>query len=238
MDCREFSERFDTEIAAYMAHHKFEEQESLDSLEFDDYEKSVFLTKAQEQIVLSYYNGNNANGESFEQTEEMRRYLADLVKIVSLNPIGEDIPMGVSVNSTFFTLPEDLWFIIYEAAKVSSDDCHNGKMLDGVPVTHDEYNRVRRNPYRGANGRRVLRLDLEGRTIEVVSGYTVASYYIRYLSRPEPIVLVDLPDGLSINDISAMQTCKLHEALHEKILELAVGMAIRSKLSGKDSNAD
>lgn len=236
MDCKEFAERFDTEIAAYMAHHKFEEQESLDSLEFDDYEKSVFLTKAQEQIVLSYYNGNNSYGESFEQTEEMRRYLADLVKIVSLNPLGEDVPMGISTMSTFFTLPEDLWFIVYEAAKVSSSDCHNGKILDGVPVTHDEYNRLRRNPFRGANGRRVLRLDLEGKTIEVVSTYTVESYYVRYLSKPEPIVLIDLPDNLTINDVSTEQTCKLHEALHEKILELAVGMAIRSKLGSRQES--
>lgn len=233
MDCREFSERFDTEIAAYMAHHKFEEQESLDSLEFDDYEKSVFLTRAQDQIVLSYYTGKNTSGESFEQTEEMRRYLSSLVKEATLSPIGEDIPIGVDSSSVFFLLPEDLWFIVYEAAKASSDDCHNGNMLDVVPVTHDEYNRLRRNPFRGANGRRVLRLDPGDDTVEIVSSYTVTSYFIRYVSDPEPIVLIDLPDGLSIDGVSTMQTCKLHTALHEKILELAVGMAIASKSGAK-----
>ena len=49
-------------------------------LEFDEYEKSVFLTKAQEELVISIYDGKNLSGESFENTEEARRSLSSLVK--------------------------------------------------------------------------------------------------------------------------------------------------------------
>ena len=45
----------------------------------DDYEKSFFLTQAQEILVLTYYNGNNSSKDSFEKTEEVRRYLDALV---------------------------------------------------------------------------------------------------------------------------------------------------------------
>ena len=48
-------------------------------LEFNEYEKSVFLTKAQETIVRALYSGN-LTGKSFEETEELRKYLNTLVK--------------------------------------------------------------------------------------------------------------------------------------------------------------
>ena len=42
----------------------------------NEYEKSLYLTKAQEEYVLSLYNGKNPYGDSFEKTEELRRYLS------------------------------------------------------------------------------------------------------------------------------------------------------------------
>lgn len=137
--------------------------------------------------------------------------------------------MGMESTSKFFTLPEDLWFITYEAATVSSKDCHNGKVLDVISVTQDEYHRIKRNPFRGASGRRVLRLDLADSVIELVSKYTVTKYYIRYISQLSPIILVDLPDDLTIKGVSEETECKLHEAVHERILERAVQLAVASK---------
>ncbi len=34
-------------------------------------EKSIFLTKAQEEIIIDLYNGKNPFGDSFEKTEEL-----------------------------------------------------------------------------------------------------------------------------------------------------------------------
>ena len=53
-----------------------------------EYEKSTFLTQAQEEIVIGLYEGKY--GESFEGTEEMRTYLNPLI----LNKVYE---MGKSV---------------------------------------------------------------------------------------------------------------------------------------------
>ncbi len=40
----------------------------------------LFLTNAQEEIVIDMYNGKNPFGDSFERTEEIRRYLSTLIK--------------------------------------------------------------------------------------------------------------------------------------------------------------
>lgn len=232
MDRQEFSAGFDTLVDSYRRFKNFDDRQLLDSVEFNEYEKSVFLTKAQEELVLSLYNGKNIYGESFEQTEEQRRYLSQLVLDVLLEPISNTYgsPLGLDSKSKFFTLPDDLWFITYEAAKVNrDDDCDNMKTLDVIPVTQDKYHRTKRNPFRGANGKRALRLDLSDGVIEIVSKYDVTGYYLRYLKKPTPIILDDLPDGLSIEGISTALGCNLHRALHQRILEDAVRLALNSK---------
>ena len=44
----------------------------------NEYEKSVFLTKAQSDIVIELYSGRNNLGLAYDSTEEAREYLASL----------------------------------------------------------------------------------------------------------------------------------------------------------------
>jgi hypothetical protein len=46
MTIEEFSENFDTLVSSYRRFKAFDGKEILDSIEFNEYEKSVFLTKA------------------------------------------------------------------------------------------------------------------------------------------------------------------------------------------------
>lgn len=230
MTNEEFSNQYDTLVASYRRFKDFDSQEILDSIEFDEYEKSVYLTNAQEDIVIGLYNGKNAYGESFESTEEMRRYLSSLIREKRLSPIttSNGNILGIDSKSKFFTLPEDLWFITYESVNTTSEKC--GELtLDVYPVTQDEYNKIKRNPFRGSNGRRALRLDLSEGVVEIVSKMGAESYYVRYIKKINPIVLTDLPGELSIGGISAETPCELHESLHQKILERAVIMGLQSK---------
>ena len=88
-------------------------------------------------------------------------------------------------------------------------------VADIVPVTHDEYQRTINNPFRGPNKRRVLRLDIGKLEVELISSYNVGTYTIRYIKRPEPIVLCDLEaDGLDINGVVSPQTCQLSDLIH------------------------
>lgn len=229
----EFSRGFDTLLSSYSIPTPSGTTDNPVSVEIDEFEKSQFLTAAQEEEVISLYNGKNPYGEGFEQTEELRRYLAPLVGEATITPEtginGHDL--GVSSNHKFFTLPEDCWFITYEAADTDDTSrCSGMGALDVVPVRQDEYHKIKRNPFRGANDRRALRLDLADGVIEIVSKYNTTRYYVRYLRRPKPIIIADL-DGMSINGYTYQgeDCCELPDSLHQRILERAVVMALQSK---------
>ena len=232
-----FSNQFDVLVNSYTRFRDFDDKEPRDTIEFDEYEKSLYLTKAQEELVLSLYNGKNPYSESFEQTEEIRRYLASLVKEASLEPIttSDGRPLGMESTSKFFTLPLDLWFITYEAVIISDGKCENTSSLEVYPVRQDEYHKIKKNPFRGANDRRSLRLDLADGVVEIISKYTVTEYYVRYLKKLKPIILVNLKDT-SIDGYSEAMDCEVHESLHQRILERAVQMALQSK--GYTNNRD
>lgn len=230
MTTKEFSNSFDTLLNSYSQRASFGEGNLKKDIVLDEYEKSHFLTEAQEQIVLSYYTGNNSNLDSFEKTEEIRRYLSSLIKTAEITPSIYEGKL-LSENSQVFDLPNDLWFITYESAKLesSSNTCLSGKEVQVVPVTQDDYYRTNENPFKGPGFRRALRLDISENKVEIVSKYTISKYLVRYINKISPIILEPLSEGLSINGETTEQTCSLHESLHRPILELAVRLALQSK---------
>lgn len=240
MTREEFSNSFDTLLNSYSKSPSFGEEASRQSIVLDEYEKSLFLTEAQKDLVVSLYNGKNPYGDSFESTEEMRRYLSSLVREASLKPITNTngIPLGATTTSKFFTLPSDLWFITLESVNVSDAKCKGKDIMRVYPTKQDEFQNIKDNPFRGANDRRALRLDLSEGNVEIVCKYTVTKYYVRYVKKVPPIILGDLPDGLTIDGIGKATDCSLHEALHQRILEDAVRMALQSKGYALERNRD
>lgn len=228
MNLQDFSNGFDTLLYSYTDRAVAGEEASKTTLYLDEYEKSLFLTQYQEEFVLSLYNGRNSSGRSFEETEELRRSLSPLIGVETIEP-EEAVYTGIDKNSKFFVLPDDLWFITYEAVNISDGKCEGYTALEVVPVTQDEYNRLKKNPFRGPNDRRAVRLDLPDNMVEIVSKYNVVSYYLRYLKKVDPIILIDLPDGLTINNSSCATECVLPEFLHQRILEGAVIKALQSR---------
>lgn len=228
MTTQEFSNEFDTLLNSYSIAPPYGEEHRLD-ITLDEYEKSVYLTKAQEEIIVEFYTGRNQFGEGFERTEELRRYLSDLVKTVVLTEklTGH---VGLSRTSMFYQLPEDIWFITYESATLKDErlGCLDGEEALIVPVTQDEYYKIAANPFRGPSKGRAVRLDVGGGVVEVISDYNIEKYLVRYISRPKPIVLVDLND-LSINGVNIRTECELNPVIHRAILERAVRLAIVSK---------
>lgn len=225
MTTKEFSDAFDTMLNSY--------GDFSGTLAFDEYEKSLFLTQAQEQIVIELYTGRNSKGSSFEKTEEMRASLRSLIKTSPCDSIGE--LKGISKRSKFFTLPKDVLFITYESATLDDKTagCKNGSEILIVPVTQDEFNTIMENPFRQASKRRALRLDYgtindDINVAEIVTKYNIKDYTIRYLSKPTPIILADL-DGLSIDKETKTTECKLNSVLHKSILERAVLLALSSR---------
>ena len=228
MVTQEFSTSFDTLANSYAHKLMFGDQQTLD-IAFDEYEKSVFLTEAQDDIVIGLYNGKYK--DSFESTEEMRRYLDNLVKTKVYIPEDRVDGVGVSDKSVFYPKPEDLGFITMEQVVFDDESlgCYNGSTATVYPVTQDDWAKVRKNPFKGPSKKRVMRLDPGNGTVEIISSFEHKEYLMRYLSLPGPIILTDLPTGLSIKGKSVETQCTLNEALHHTILENAVQLGLAHK---------
>lgn len=231
MDIEEFSTEFDTYVNSYATKVIHGDEAPRDTFSFDEYEKSVYLTEAQEEIVTSLYNGKNPYGEVFEGTEEMRRYLDSLVKPKIYNEEDQVDYIGVSDKSVFYKLPPDLGYIVLEQIVFNDDSlkCYNGSTANVYPITHDEWSKIRRNPFRGPSKYKAVRLDCGDNIVELISEYHIQKYLLKYIARLSPIILVDLPEGLSIRGERIAMGCKLNPILHSTILRRAVELALQSK---------
>lgn len=241
MTTEEFSSGFDVYMNSYS--QSMGDPFVMGGLNFDEYEKSLFLTEAQEQYVKHLYKGGYGL-DAFEETEELRRKLDNLIKqfeYTSDDDVSDTVkPIKDGKTHTIFKLQDDCWYIIYESATNGSDDsCLGGMSCDVVPMPHDLYNRTRNNPFRGPNNKRVLRLDKGENYVELVSSFPIGTYIVRYLKRPNPIILVPLENtGLFINGKQEEATCELNDVVHRNILELAVKLAYASRATTSSSKKD
>ena len=226
MDVQELSNLFDTLLQPCIVKDNFGEQ---NTLAFDEYEKSIFLTKAQEQIVLELY-------QELEQSEENRKYLSNLIKTGNYVPIGEQDE--ALINNTFKSykveIEDSVLFMIYEQCTLSDENnCINGRIVSVVPTIHDDLDKVLKNPFKSPNSRKVIRLDFDNK-IELISKYNISNYKVRYLKKPNPIILVTLED-LNIDKKQEVSNGETNPILHERIVQRAVQLAVQSKV--KSNNA-
>lgn len=252
MTIQDFSNMFDTLLNSYSSVAAFGEDTSKSDIVLDEFEKSVFLTKAQDEIVLELYSGKNPALESFEDNEAIRKDLANLIKTTTVAipsaEFNEDTYNKLSDNSIIIRLPEDLMLITYEQLQVQgqpdNEDCEGAApiILEVLPVKQDDYIRSMKNPFRTFNKRRAFRLDIEGITdegtfyprVELVTKYSNSSkyqlsYLVRYLSYPTPIILTELPQEVAIKGITNPTECVLNPLIHSAILDRAVRLALLSK---------
>lgn len=228
MNVQELSNLFDTLLQPYITKDNFGKQ---NTLAFDEYEKSIFLTKAQEQIVLELY-------QELEQSEEVRKYLSNLIKTDNYAPVGEQDETLINNNFKSYKveISNDILFMIYEQCTLSDkNNCINNKIVSVVPTIHDDLDKVLKNPFKSPNSRKVIRLDFDNK-IELISKYNISNYKVRYLKKPNPIILVALEDNLSINNgDTKVSNGETNPILHERIVQRAVQLAVQSKV--KSNNA-
>lgn len=208
MTLEELSNEFDVIVNSY---------DNSQSLVFNEYEKSIYLTKAQEYIIKDLYR-------NYEGTEELNSYLKTLIKDKTYT-----IEDSTNIELDY---PDNFLYILKEYANINTT-CKSNSRVDVLPITQDEYNEVVRNPFRGSKSK-VLRL--EENKIKLITDLPIISYTMTYLSNPSPIILVDLPNGLTINNKSEKSTTiETSESIHREILDKAVQLAIQSKTLLKSS---
>ena len=130
---------------------------------FNDYEKSVLLTLAQEELIKSYFvANNNTTGVGLDGSQKRHYDFSTLIKIKSLKNIIYDIITAIDkVNIPFlkkernaiFLIPNDVFLILNEHL-IAKD---NNYIV--FPISYDTYNLLMSKPFPYPNKRQAWRLD-------------------------------------------------------------------------------
>lgn len=193
------------------------------------YEKSVFLTKGQDEILKNYFNPKskgNTTQDGFDGNAKRQVDFSMLTSVETKSSDFENPLFDTRENSKSVGLPSKLMFAINEVVEVTRND--KPVILQVIPIKFDEYSRLMCKPYKRPLKYQAWRLTNNNisNKADIVIGPsdTLTKYTIRYVRRPNPIIVSDL-DGLSIEGKSTVTECELDPILHEEILQRAVELA-------------
>lgn len=198
----------------------------------DEYEKSVFLTNAQLELVKNYFNPKgNKYQEGFDQSPKRQLDFSTITDLQVYN-ITDALTDVVKFNEDSIVFPynDNFLFIIQELATVTDSVTRASKNINIRSITNVEYMMAMNKPYKYPfkhEGWRIIH-NTDDRKLELLLSYgdSLISYKIRYIKRPTPIILTDLsPLGLTIDGISAPTDCILDVAMHAEIVQRAVELA-------------
>ena len=198
----------------------------------DEYEKSVFLTNAQLELVKNYFNPKgNKYQEGFDQSPKRQLDFSTITDLMVYN-IMDALPNVVKFNEDSIVFPynDNFLFIIQELATVTDSVTRTDKNVNIRGITNVEYMMAMNKPYKYPfkhEGWRIIH-NTDDRKLELLLSYgdRLKSYKIRYIKRPTPIILTDLSSlGLTIDGISTPTDCILDEAMHAEIVQRAVELA-------------
>jgi hypothetical protein len=250
MTTEEFSVEFDT---------LYNNIKSQSAPGLDEYEKSVFLTKAQEEIVKGYFNPkSNDNQEGFDDSIKRQVDFANIVDVDTPDQLTVSAEQKIDPRGVLYSVPGEMWFPINEfvSQKDTSDDTSPytalGRRLVVIPLTYEEYARLMSKPYTQPLKRQAWRLfhrdsgTVRYAEIIINNNLTIfetsdaddsGGYTIRYVRRPQPIILESIAsDSLTINGVSAKTECELDDLIHREILDRAVELAKIHYTSGQPAD--
>lgn len=243
MTCEEFSNTFDTLLNSYNIQADFGEGSSKQgAIVLDEYEKSVFLTQAQDIIVKSYFDRSlNSQGQGFDDSTRRQIDFSSLIKVEE-GKVHTATERKYDERSTLYDLNKDILLMLNEKLIVTTNV--NGKSVNKsyviVPINYKEYDREMSKSYGQPLKKQAWRLFQNNSTgydiiSEIIPRYgsipdgSTCKYIYRYVKRPTPIILVDLPNELSIEGETVKKTCSLNPILHMDILNKAYELAIRTR---------
>ena len=233
MNAQEFSDQFDV---------LYNNITSNQAPGLTEYEKGIFLTKAQDEILKNYFlPQSNSKQAGYDDNQKRQIDFSMLTKVETLegSALGAPGVFDTRSNSVNIDTIEDVMMFINETVTVT----RGGKTLNlvVVPIRFDEYSRLMSKPYKRPLKYQAWRLisdSSQKSSCDLIVGPsdTITKYIARYIRRPNPIIVGDL-DGLTINgcylkggtSVTGAEAidggCELDPILHEEILQRAVELA-------------
>ena len=201
----------------------------------DEYEKSVFLTKAQLEILKNYFNPKgNKYGQGFDENAKRQIDFSTLITVAkpSLYTPTDDY-VKFDDRSQLYKMPSDILLVLNETG---INTVENGvkRLISIVPINYEEYARLMSKPWKQPLKNQGWRLFQSAGKVDFISevvikyNSTLTDYKIRYVKRPKPIILANLADEyskVSIEGLNTVTDCELDPILHPEILQRAVELA-------------
>lgn len=200
----------------------------------DEYEKSVFLTKAQLEILKNYFNPKgNKYGQGFD--ENAKRQIDFSTLITAAKPSLYTAPIGYvkfDDRSELYRMPSDILIMLNETGINTVDGVK--RLISIIPMNYEEYARLMSKPYKQPLKNQGWRLFQSTGGVDFISevvikyNSTLTDYKIRYVRRPKPIILANLADeysNVSIDGRTTITECELDPIIHPEILQRAVELA-------------
>ena len=248
MTTQEFSDQFDVLYNNIMSNQ---------APGLDEYEKSVFLTKAQYEIVKNYFNSkSNKNQEGFDDSPKRQVDFSKLMAVKTPAKFTTANYPKFDDRSQLFTMPTDILFVLNETAVNFTPTTPEGttavegteRLINIIPISFEEYARITSKPYKQPLKNQGWRLfnggDISTTThfvteIIIKSGTLIKDYRVRYVKRPKPIILTTLSDtNVSLDRLTAVTECELDPILHPEILQRAVELAKSAYIGDLKSSVD
>lgn len=257
MTTQEFSAAFDTLLNSYNAKANFGETASKTDIVLDEYEKSVFLTQAQDIVVKSYFSSaTNPQGEGIDDSARRQVDFSGLITVdnETLTKSSHDATKCFDPRGLLCSLPEDVLIILNERLEVSTTvgNKTTKKSYVVVPINYTEYDRLMSRAYAQPLKKQCWRLFQGGdSTTHAIQSEIIptegivsnsATYYVRYIKRPAPIILtklsLDNQEPLVIGGKSNISECELNPIIHMDILNKAFELAIIAKTRSLPMNKE
>lgn len=246
-------------LNSYASQAQFGDGAARGDIVLDEYEKSVLLTLAQDIILKSFFDRKqNAQGDGFDDSTRRQVDFSSLITVATLKAKtfeGDEEAPVFDERGLIYTMPPrkypkedgtwaekegttDVLFILNEKIVTSLDGLTKNYVV--VPINYREYDREMTKAYAQPLKKQAWRLfqnstqgfDIQSELIprwNITANETIIAYKVRYVRRPCPIVLVDLPNELEIDGFTKAQECELNPILHLEILQKALEIAISTR---------
>lgn len=200
----------------------------------DEYEKSVFLTKAQLEILKNYFNPKgNKYGQGFDENAKRQIDFSTLITVARPSLYTPtDGYVKFDDRSQLYKMPSDILLVLNETGINTVDGVK--RLISIVPMNYEEYARLMSKPWKQPLKNQGWRLFQSSGKVDFISevvikyNSTLTDYKVRYVRRPKPIILANLVDeysNISIEGLNNITECKLDPILHPEILQRAVELA-------------
>ena len=221
----------------------------------DEYEKSVFLTKAQDEIVRRYFNPKeNKNMEGFDGSEKRQIDFSTITKVQILYKDGVDygntgVMPTLDEEYTQPTIPntslkgESLFDPHSNAVSVDLSDCNIMMILNEItkvsrsetdihlitiPISYTEYTRLMSKPYKHpikSQAWRLINNNGVNKADIIIGPNDTFKSYKIRYVERPKPIILTKLSGLTIGGQSEEATCQLDPILHQEILQRAVELA-------------